>query len=169
MILIAIGANLPGPFQQTAEETCRLAAAAIKILPNLRFRALSGWYRTTPIPPSGQPDYCNGMIRMEGTVPPEVLLQQLQAIEASFGRVRGVPNAARTLDLDIIDMNGMIRAVPDPVLPHPRAHLRAFVLRPILDVAPGWHHPALQSSVTSMLVDLPQQNIEPWDTNGHGP
>jgi len=169
MILIAIGANLPGPFQQTAEETCRLAAAAIKALPNLRFRALSGWYRTAPIPPSGQPDYCNGMIRMEGAVPPEVLLQELQTIEVSFGRVRGAANAARTLDLDIIDMNGIIRAVPDPVLPHPRAHLRAFVLRPILDVAPGWHHPALQSSVTSMLVDLPQQNIEPWDKNGHDP
>jgi len=169
MILIAIGANLPGPFQQTAEETCRLAAAAIKVLPNLRFRALSGWYRTAPIPPSGQPDYCNGMIRMEGTVPPELLLQQLRAIEASFGRVRGAANAARTLDLDIIDMNGIIRAVPDPVLPHPRAHLRAFVLRPILDVAPGWHHPALQSSVTSLLVDLPQQDIEPWDKNGHDP
>jgi 2-amino-4-hydroxy-6-hydroxymethyldihydropteridine diphosphokinase len=106
------------------------------------------------------------MIRMEGVVPPEWLLQELQAIEARFGRVRGAANAARTLDLDIIDMNGVIRAVPDPVLPHPRAHLRAFVLRPILDVAPGWHHPALQSSVTSMLVDLPQQDIEPWDTNG---
>jgi 2-amino-4-hydroxy-6-hydroxymethyldihydropteridine diphosphokinase len=166
MILIAIGANLPGPLQQTVEETCRLAAAAIKILPNLRFRSLSNWYRTAPVPPSGQPDYCNGMIRMEGVVPPEWLLQELQAIEARFGRVRGAANAARTLDLDIIDMNGVIRAVPDPVLPHPRAHLRAFVLRPILDVAPGWHHPALQSSVTSMLVDLPQQDIEPWDTNG---
>jgi 2-amino-4-hydroxy-6-hydroxymethyldihydropteridine diphosphokinase len=169
MILIAIGANLPGLLGVTADETCRQAAAAIAQLPGLIFRSLSGWYRTAPVPKSDQPDYCNGIIRMEGQVAPEVLLADLQAIETRFGRVRSAANAARTLDLDIIDLNGIIRAVPDPVLPHPRAHLRAFVLRPILDVAPGWHHPALHSSVTSLLVDLPQQSIEPWSQNGHVP
>jgi 2-amino-4-hydroxy-6-hydroxymethyldihydropteridine diphosphokinase len=167
MILIAIGANLPGANGEPADEACRAAASAIRALPGLQFRALSAWYRTAPVPQSSQPDYCNGVIRVEGQVSPEVLLKQLQAIETGFGRVRGAANAARVLDLDIIDINGMIRAVPDPILPHPRAHLRAFVLRPILDVAPGWHHPALHSSVTSLLVDLPQQDIKPWDTNGH--
>jgi 2-amino-4-hydroxy-6-hydroxymethyldihydropteridine diphosphokinase len=167
MILIAIGANLPGANGEPADETCRAAAAAISALPGLQFHALSGWYRSAPIPRSSQPDYCNGAIRMEGEVRPEALLKLLQALETGFGRVRGAPNAARVLDLDIIDLNGMIRAVPDPILPHPRAHLRAFVLRPILDVAPGWHHPTLHSSVTSLLVDLPQQDIEPWDANGH--
>jgi 2-amino-4-hydroxy-6-hydroxymethyldihydropteridine diphosphokinase len=76
--------------------------------------------------------------------------------------VRGEPNAARTLDLDIIDLNGIIRAVPDPILPHPRAHYRAFVLRPLLDVAPGWRHPVLRQSVATLLAELPPQAIEPW-------
>jgi 2-amino-4-hydroxy-6-hydroxymethyldihydropteridine diphosphokinase len=116
------------------------------------------------VPKSSQPDYCNGVIRMAGQIAPEALLRQLQEIETRFGRARGTPNAARTLDLDIIDLNALIRAVPDPVLPHPRAHLRAFVLRPILDVAPNWRHPALQSSLTSLLADLPPQEIEPWDS-----
>lgn len=165
MILIAIGANLPGLQGEPADETCRLAAEAVTALGFLHFHSLSQWYRTAPVPKADQPDYCNGVIRMEGIIAPEALLLALQAIETRFGRARGVPNAARTLDLDIIDLNGAIRAVPDPILPHPRAHLRAFVLRPILDVAPNWRHPALGSNLTSLLVDLPQQDIEPWDSN----
>lgn len=164
MILIAIGANLPGPQGEPPPLTCQQAADEIRALPNLRFLALSAWYRTAAIPDSSQPDYCNGVIRMEGAIEPAELLVKLQAIEAAHGRVRGQVNAPRTLDLDIIDLNGIIRAVPDPVLPHPRAHLRAFVLRPLLDVAPAWHHPTLQRSVTSLLVDLPRQSTAPWAT-----
>jgi 2-amino-4-hydroxy-6-hydroxymethyldihydropteridine diphosphokinase len=166
MILIAIGANLPGLQGEPADETCRLAAAAVVALAGLRFHSLSQWYRTAPVPKSDQPDYCNGVIRMEGKIAPEALLTRLQEIEAQFGRARSTPNAPRTLDLDIIDLNGLIRATRDPILPHPRAHLRAFVLRPILDVAPNWRHPALNSSLTSLLVDLPRQDIEPWESNG---
>ncbi len=114
------------------------------------------------MPPSAQPDYCNGVVRLEGKIEPGALLAALHGIEAAAGRVRTVQNEARTLDLDIIDMNGAIRAVPAPILPHPRAHLRAFVLRPILDVAPSWQHPTFYRSVTSLLVDLPAQRIQPW-------
>jgi 2-amino-4-hydroxy-6-hydroxymethyldihydropteridine diphosphokinase len=166
MILIAIGANLPGLQGEPANETCRLAAVAVTALPGLQFHSLSQWYRTAPLPKSDQPDYCNGVIRMGGKIAPEALLRALQEIEARFGRARSTPNAPRTLDLDIIDLNGIIRALPDPILPHPRAHLRAFVLRPILDVAPDWRHPALHKGLTSMLVDLTQQTIEPWDSLG---
>jgi 2-amino-4-hydroxy-6-hydroxymethyldihydropteridine diphosphokinase len=101
---------------------------------------------------------------MEGEIGAAALLAELQAIEARFGRVRGALNAARTLDLDIIDLNGMIRAVPSPILPHPRAHLRAFVLRPILDVAPGWRHPTLRQGVSFLLSSLAPQAIEPWES-----
>ena len=111
------------------------------------------------MPRADQPDYCNGVLRMQGDVDPAWLLAQLQEIENRYGRQRSVPNAPRTLDLDIIDINGLVRAAPDPVLPHPRAHLRAFVLRPILDVAPAWRHPALQSSVVTLLAELPMQEI----------
>jgi 2-amino-4-hydroxy-6-hydroxymethyldihydropteridine diphosphokinase len=86
----------------------------------------------------------------------------LHAIEGRLGRVRSIPDAARVIDLDIIDLNGAIRAIPPVILPHPRAHLRAFVLRPVLDVAPGWRHPTLRRGVAAMLVDLSPQAIEPW-------
>jgi 2-amino-4-hydroxy-6-hydroxymethyldihydropteridine diphosphokinase len=162
MILVAIGANLPGPGGASAKESCEAAAAAVRAMEGLAFVALSPWYRTSPMPAASQPDYCNGMIRLEGNIAPDALLIRLQDIELQFGRERSEANAARTLDLDIIDLNGAIRAVPDPILPHPRAHLRAFVLRPLLDVAPGWRHPVLRQSVATLLAELPPQAIAPW-------
>jgi 2-amino-4-hydroxy-6-hydroxymethyldihydropteridine diphosphokinase len=102
------------------------------------------------------------MVRLEGEITPETLLAATQAIEQRFGRTRAGPNAPRTLDVDIIDINGIIRATPDPILPHPRAHLRGFVLRPLLDVAPGWRHPTLRQSVATLLADLPPQGVRPW-------
>ncbi len=166
MILVAIGANLPRVEGATALDSCVAAAEAVRGIAGLAFVALSPWYRTAPIPRDGQPDYCNGMIRLEGEISPEALLTALQAIERAFGRVRGARNAARTLDLDIIDLNGAIRAVPDPILPHPRAHLRAFVLRPLLDVAPAWRHPVLRQSVATILAELPPQALQPWAEEG---
>jgi 2-amino-4-hydroxy-6-hydroxymethyldihydropteridine diphosphokinase len=166
MILVAIGANLPMADGTGPVESCEAAAQVLRAIPGLGFVALSPWYRTSPIPRAEQPDYCNGMIRLEGEITPAQLLERLQEIEQEFGRVRGARNAARVLDLDIIDLNGTIRAVPDPVLPHPRAHQRAFVLRPLLDVAPAWRHPVLRKSVATLLADLPPQPIQPWAEEG---
>lgn len=158
MILIALGANLPGPDGRSALETCRAAAALLDSLPGLRLRALSRWYATAPVPPTpGTPDYVNGVARLApppGVAAPDpaTLLAALQRIEDCFGRVRPYPNAPRTLDLDLIDFDSMLREAPDPILPHPRAHLRAFVLAPLADVAPGWVHPRLGETVAALLA-----------------
>ena len=162
MILIAVGANLPAPDGSSALKTCTDAVAAVGEVPGLSFVALSAWYRSAAMPRSNQPDYCNGVIRLDGEMAPLALLEALQAIETRFGRVGKTTNEPRTLDLDIIDLNGAIRATPPPILPHPRAHLRAFVLRPIMDVAPSWRHPTLRQSVSTLLSELPPQSIEPW-------
>lgn len=160
MILIAIGANLPDHAGAHPLVTCRAAAEALRGLPDLRLVALSRWYATAPVPPSGQPDYVNGIARLEGHAgDPAALLARLHAIEAQAGRVRGVPNAARTLDLDLIDVDGLVRDGPSPILPHPRAHERAFVLRPLADVAPGWCHPRLGRTVEALLAGLPSQQV----------
>ena len=101
------------------------------------------------------------MVRLESNLAPAQLLAVLHAMEAARGRVRGVPDAARTLDLDIIDMGGLLRDSPDPVLPHPRAHLRAFVLLPLRDVAPDWVHPRSGASIAALIAALPKQDIFP--------
>jgi len=90
----------------------------------------------------------------EPPIPP-----RLHAIEAAFGRTRDAPDGPRTLDLDIIAIDDLVRDAPDPVLPHPRAHLRAFVLRPLAEVAPGWLHPRLHRGVADLIATLPPQEI----------
>ncbi len=159
MIFVAIGANLPSADGASPLMTCKRAAAALDGVAALRLTGLSRWYETAPIPPSGQPPYINGVARLEGSAAPEILLAKLQRIEQDFGRVRGAVNAARTLDLDIIAMGDVIRAAPDPILPHPRMHQRAFVLAPLLDVAPDWRHPVLGRSARALLDSLPDQGV----------
>ena len=161
MILVAIGANLPGPRGELPIVACRAAAEALRGLPGLRFSALSRWYETAPVPPSAQPNYINGVARLEGDADPAWLLARLHRIERMAGRRRGTPDAARTLDLDMIDLNGAVRASPDPVLPHPRAHLRAFVLVPLADIAPDWVHPTLGAVAGDLIAALPPQDIRP--------
>ena len=159
MILVALGANLPAPDGTPPQETCRRAALALDGLLGLQVAVLSHWYETEPVPPSGQPPYVNGVARLEGPAQPAALLSALMALEAAEGRHRAEPNAARALDLDIIAMDNLVRQAPDPVLPHPRAHQRAFVLVPLRDVAPGWVHPVLGQTVDELLATLPPQRI----------
>lgn len=166
MILISVGANLPSRDGSPPLATCRRAAAALDTLAGLRLVGLSRWFRTAPVPPSGQPDYINGVARLRGAADPAALLAALQAIEAAAGRVRSVADAARTLDLDIVAMGpagAWCRAAPDPVLPHPRAHQRGFVLAPLLDVAPDWVHPLLRQPAAALLATLPPQGVHPLE------
>ncbi len=130
-------------------------------LPGLSAAVCSRWFSSAPIPRSDQPRYINGVLRAEGKVAPEALLAALQRLELAEGRVRSVANAPRTLDLDIVAMGDLRRLAPDPILPHPRAHLRAFVLLPLRDVAPAWVHPDLQTPLAELIAALPPQDIRP--------
>jgi 2-amino-4-hydroxy-6-hydroxymethyldihydropteridine diphosphokinase len=158
--LIALGANLPDRFGTPPLATCQAAAAALDGLAGWRLVALSRWYSTTPVPPvAGVPRFVNGMARLSGQGEPEALLAALQALEAAAGRERPYPDAPRVLDLDIIAIDGLLRETPALVLPHPRAHLRRFVLAPLADVAPGWVHPRLGRTVAALLAALPDADL----------
>ena len=174
MILVALGANLPAPDGTRPLETCRRAVKALDALPGLRLRGLSRWYITTPIlvgaaqPEIAQPAYINAVAHLLADpgveIDPTDLLARLMSIETAAGRVRGTRHAARVLDLDIISIGDTIRCAPDPILPHPRAHERAFVLVPLADVAPGWVHPVLRLTVTALIAGLPDQGVRPHST-----
>ena len=158
--LVAIGANLPTADGRPAIETCRWAVRALGRLPGLRVVAVSSWWHSAPIPPDPRsPPYINGVARLEGTMNPATLLAALHGIEDQAGRARPYPNAPRVLDLDLIDLGGQVLAGPNPILPHPRAHLRAFVLHPLAEVAPGWVHPVLHQPVGALLAALDPQEI----------
>lgn len=159
VILIAVGANLPACSGTPALQTCIHAVNALQSVAQLHHLKLSDWYETAPVPPSGQPPYVNGVARFEGSPDPVELLQALQAIETAYGRQRSAPNAARTLDLDIISIGGLVRTTPDLVLPHPRMHERGFVLVPLLDVAPDWRHPVSGLTARALLEALPPQQV----------
>lgn len=155
--LIALGANLADPGGSAPLRTCQRAAAALAALPGLRLAGLSRWYRTAPDPPMpGAPWFVNGVARLVGEAgDPAALLAALHAVEAAAGRERPWRNAPRSLDLDLIDLDGLVRAAPDPVLPHPRAHLRRFVLVPLAEVAPDWRHPVSGLAAAALLAGLP--------------
>ncbi len=157
MILIAIGSNLPRPHGSPRAN----AEAALRALEQegIRIVRRSRWFRTPPWPETEtarQPWYVNGVVAVETKLAPEELLAVLHRIEAAMGRRRAADalNAARSLDLDLIDYNGGVRDNA-PVLPHPRMESRAFVLRPLADVAPDWVHPVSGRSVTELLAALP--------------
>jgi 2-amino-4-hydroxy-6-hydroxymethyldihydropteridine diphosphokinase len=154
MILIALGANLPGPagppLAQCEAALAAMAAAGIAVV------ARSPWYETTAYPPSDQPRFVNGVVAVETGLPPAGLLAALHGIERGLGRIRDVPNAARTIDLDLLDYDGLVRDGPEPpILPHPRMDKRDFVLRPLADIAPAWRHPVSGMAVGELLARLP--------------
>jgi len=166
MILIAVGSNLPGP-NGSSRANCEAALDALT-REGVRILRRSRWYRTPPWPESEtarQPWYVNGVVAVETTLDPAALLATMHRVEAGMGRVRGpdTVNAARPIDLDLIDYDGQVRDSL-PILPHPRLGLRAFVLRPLADVAPNWVHPVSGAPLGALLAALPKGSIaEPID------
>ncbi len=159
MILVAVGANLAEPGGTGPMENCERALALLEA-DGLAILARSRWYRSAPWPRSDQPDYVNGVARVEAHGSPEALMRRLHAIEARMGRIRGAANAARPIDLDLLAFGRLVRGARperDPTrlrLPHPRLQDRAFVLFPLAEVAPTWTHPASGRSVEEMIADL---------------
>ncbi len=127
---IGLGANLGD-----ARAALDAAFVALAALPRTALRAASSIYRSAPID-SGGPDYLNAVIRLDTGLAPHALLGALQRIEHAHGRKRPYRNAPRTLDLDLLLYGDRRIATKDLIVPHPRLHERAFVLRPLAEIAP---------------------------------
>jgi 2-amino-4-hydroxy-6-hydroxymethyldihydropteridine diphosphokinase len=154
VILIGIGSNLAAPPFAAPQDT---VSAAVAQLPELGITVArrSRWYLSQPIPPSDQPWYVNGVAAVETPLAPAELLALLLALEARFGRRRSARNAARTLDLDLLDYDGRQCRSEGLTLPHPRLHERRFVLAPLAEIAPDWRHSRLAMSARELLARLP--------------
>ena len=154
MILVGIGSNLAAPGYRSPQDTAMAAVAQLPAI-GAAIVARSPWYLSEPVPMSDQPWFVNGVAEVATEMPPEELLARLLALEARFGRERGARDAARTLDLDLLDYDGRECFTPDLVLPHPRLHERRFVLAPLCDIVPDWRHPRLGLTATELLASLP--------------
>lgn len=150
---IALGANLDDP-----AATLQAATQAVAALPGVSLVKASSLYRTAPIGLAGQPDFINGVLAVDTDLAPEALLQALLAIEAEFGRIRAERNGPRTLDLDVLLYNQLVIHTGSLTLPHPRMHLRAFVLVPLAEIAPDLAIPG-RGTVAAWLPAVANQYI----------
>lgn len=155
MIVIGLGGNLPSQFGSPSGTL--LAAVDALGQRAIIVRRLSPLYETAPVPVSDQPWYVNAVAAVETPLRPADLLLTLQRIEAQFGRVRTVRNAARVIDLDILDYNGQLVDEAGLKLPHPRLAERAFVLYPLRDIAPAWRHPVTGKTIDALIAELPKE------------
>lgn len=150
---VALGANLGDP-----ATTLRAAFGALANLPESRVVRCSSLYRTAPIGNIQQPEFINAVAKLETTLAPESLLDALLEIETRFGRLRAEKNGPRTLDLDLLLYNNQEMDLPRLSLPHPRLHLRAFVLYPLAEIAPQLQLPG-RGSLAAWLPAVAIQGI----------
>jgi 2-amino-4-hydroxy-6-hydroxymethyldihydropteridine diphosphokinase len=159
---VGVGANLGQPAAQVAH-----AIDALRGLPDSELAACSSLYASAPIDAPG-PEYVNAVVALRTALDAPVLLQALHGIEARFGRERSGHNAPRTLDLDLLLYGDLCSDEPSLRVPHPRLHQRAFVLRPLLEIAPQLEVPGL-GPLAPWLARVREQRIRRLDEPAQGP
>lgn len=148
---ISIGSNL-----KDRNIFCRKGISSISKLPNTSIRKTSHFYETEPYGVKEKMDmFINAVIEIETDQTPQTLLENLLLIEKKFGRIRDDKrNSPRTLDLDLLLYNEQIINTEELIIPHPKMHLRRFVLEPLSEIAPDILHPTLQKRVSNLLKEL---------------
>jgi len=152
---IGVGSNLGDRIDH-----CQKAMEAVSRLPGMTGMVRSSLYETEPVPPASGGWFVNGVASAETTLPPEALLQKLQRLEQAMGRpavrARG---GDRSIDLDLLLVGSHVVERPELVLPHPRLHLRRFVLVSLYELAPDLCHPVLGLTMRELLdrLDDPSQ------------
>jgi len=150
---VGIGANL-GDAAATVQEALRQLGR----LPGSQLTARSSLYRSAPVDAQGA-DFMNAVAELQTQLSPLELLHHLQAIEHAHGRERPYRNAPRTLDLDLLLFGDLVMHTAELELPHPRAHLRAFVLAPLAELHPGLQWPG-RGPIGPLLRAVAEQRIE---------
>ena len=155
---IGLGSN-----QGDVVDALNSAIDSLKSIEQTDFVAVSPFYRSAPVDAPG-PDYLNAVAQVETALEPYALLLHLLDIELMLGRKRrGLKkNAPRNVDLDLLLVGDIILQSTPLTLPHPRLHLRAFVLRPLLDLTPGLRVPG-QGPAASFLASVEDQRIEAYE------
>lgn len=147
---IGLGSNLGA-----REANCRKALMLLGNSEGVRVSACSSMYWTEPVGIESVEWFVNAAAALETTLSPEELLHLLMHIEAEMGRTRREPGAPRTIDLDLLFYNDVVKKSPGLIIPHPRIQDRRFVLVPLHDIAPDYVHPVLHQTVEQLLARCP--------------
>lgn len=142
---IGLGSNLAGPVAQVSQ-----ALEALDRLPQTRLLKQSSLYRSAPVGYLDQPDFINAVAQVETALAPHALLDALLALEQTCGRTRDFKDAPRTLDLDVLLYDDLQHHEHGLTLPHPQMHRRAFVLRPLLEIAPDCIIPGIGAAAEAL-------------------
>jgi 2-amino-4-hydroxy-6-hydroxymethyldihydropteridine diphosphokinase len=157
LAFVGLGANLGEPQRQVRQAFLELDA-----IPHTRLVKASSLYRSEPAGYAEQPQFVNAVAQVETGLPAERLLAELHAIEARHGRSRSFANAPRTLDLDLLLFADAVLDDPGLKIPHPRMHERAFVLVPLLEIAPDAAIPG-RGEAKALLEQCGNQGVERLD------
>ena len=155
MIHLNIGSNLKSKYGTRFDNI----SLAINLLINskIKIKKISNFYETPSYPNQSFPKFLNIGIIVEYNDNYLSLLNKIKQIEKKLGRIKTLKNDPRVIDIDIIDFNNEIKTTDRLILPHPKCHLRNFVLFPILQIDPNWSHPILKKNARFLINKLSQK------------
>ena len=157
--IIAAGSNINSPEGFNPIENCNKAINELYKF-NIKIIKQSSWYLSEPIPKSSQPKFYNSVFLCNSNHNPNKVLKIIDIVEQKFGRVRVFRNMSRCIDLDIISFNRTVKNSLLLTIPHPRMHLRKFVLLPLFEIDSNWSHPILKKSIKYFLEKVKYQRIK---------
>lgn len=151
---IALGSNLDNP-----QEQLQRALTTLRELPNCTLQTISRFYTSRAVGPGDQPDYLNAVALLHTSLEAETLLHELQKIEQQQGRIRSEHWGPRTLDLDILLFGDLVLETPQLTIPHPRMHLRDFVLYPLREISDTMLTLPGGSDLDTLIEQCPQSTV----------
>ena len=156
MIHLNIGSNLNSIHGSRFDNIS--IAIQLLIEAKIEIKKISNFYETPSYPNQKLPKFLNIGILINKNLNHLKLYKDINQIQKKIGRIKTNKNNPRVIDIDIIDFNGLIKDSKDLILPHPRAHLRNFVLYPILEIDPNWSHPILRKNAKFLINNLSQKS-----------
>ena len=162
--IIAVGSNINSPKGFKPIENCNKAINELSNF-NIKITQKSSWYLSEPIPKSSQPKYYNSVFLCNSNHNVYKVLKIIHIVEKKFGRLRIFKNMPRCIDLDIISFNGNVKNSLLLKIPHPRMHLRKFVLLPLFEIDSHWLHPLLKRNIQFFLEKVKCQKIKKLKIN----